>query len=101
MFHSTPRLLAAGVLAGSALVALSNAAQATTATNVGNSVVGIYLKDNPQPSVFPATGAESDIFLISADGTTTGFGTIGAKFCELPCGWPMRKLRNGCKSRFL
>ena len=63
----------------------SSQAQATTATNLGDSNIGIYLKGNPNGSSLPSTSGEEQVYLISspAAGEYTGYGAIGANG---PCG---------------
>ncbi len=66
----------------------SGPVQATTATNLGDSNVGIYLKGNPNGSSLPSTSGEEQIYLISspAGGEYTGYGAIGANgACGAAC----------------
>jgi hypothetical protein len=67
MFHSTPRLFAAGILAGSALFALACPAQATTVTT-GDIQVNLG-----------GGSTETQIFLDSNASTLVGTGHVGSQ----------------------
>ena len=66
----------------------SSPVQATTATNLGDSNIGIYLKGNPNGSSLPSTSGEDQVYLISspAGGVNTGYGAIGSNgACGAAC----------------
>jgi len=67
------------VAAATAALLGAGAAQATTATNLGDADVGIYLKGNPSGSQLPTiTDTESDIKMVGDNtGNNLGFGTLG------------------------